>query len=133
MRGTLVLPSMTCMVYGAAAAGKEVLRKCCDSEGQPRYAGSDERYQRNGALPTHNHRDVQFEGATISPLKPWQSHVSQTVSKLATNQARFGCTIACRVSTIDRNHFSVKDRPEYHKARAASNTRRRGPRCGDRR
>ena len=33
---------------------------------------------------------------------------------LTTNGACFSCTIACgRISTIDRTHFSVKDKPEY--------------------
>ena len=33
---------------------------------------------------------------------------------LVTNQACFGCTIACgRISKIDENHFTVKNRPEY--------------------
>jgi aldehyde:ferredoxin oxidoreductase len=33
---------------------------------------------------------------------------------LVTNQACFGCTIACgRISKIDETHFSVKNKPEY--------------------
>jgi aldehyde:ferredoxin oxidoreductase len=33
---------------------------------------------------------------------------------LVTNQACFGCTIACgRISKIDEGHFSVKNKPEY--------------------
>ena len=36
---------------------------------------------------------------------------------LVTNQACFGCTIACgRISKQDANHFSVKDKPRYHHA-----------------
>ena len=36
-------------------------------------------------------------------------------SNLTTNGACFGCTIACqRISTVDKDHFSVKDKPQYH-------------------
>jgi aldehyde:ferredoxin oxidoreductase len=61
---------------------------------------------------------VQFEGANnISAEAMAEPRASDGKPNLVTNQACFGCTIACgRVSTIDRNHFSVKDRPEYHKA-----------------
>jgi len=36
---------------------------------------------------------------------------------LVTNQACFGCTIACgRISKIDKDHFSVQQKPQYHGA-----------------
>jgi aldehyde:ferredoxin oxidoreductase len=68
-----------------------------------------------GALPTRNHRDVQFEGANNISAEA-MAEVRETDGKknLVTNAACFGCTIACgRVSEIDRTHFSVAERPEY--------------------
>ncbi len=68
-----------------------------------------------GALPTRNHRDVQFEGANSISAEA-MAEVRETDGKknLVTNAACFGCTIACgRVSEIDRTHFSVAERPEY--------------------
>ena len=71
-----------------------------------------------GALPTHNHRDVQFDGAhAISAEAMAEPRASDGKPNLVTNSACFACTIACgRVSTVDRTHFTVKDRPEYHGA-----------------
>ncbi|NQW00228.1 MAG: aldehyde ferredoxin oxidoreductase family protein [Rhodospirillales bacterium] len=71
-----------------------------------------------GALPTHNHRDVQFAGANnISAEAMAIPRESDGKPNLVTNGACFGCTIACgRVSTIDRTHYTVRDRPEYQKA-----------------
>ena len=105
----------------AAAAGKEVLAgNAVTGEGLPTFGTQVlmNVINETGALPTHNHRDVQFEGANnISAEAMAEPRESDGKPNLATNQACFGCTIACgRVSTIDRNHFSVKDRPEYHKA-----------------
>ncbi len=71
-----------------------------------------------GALPTRNHRDVQFEGANDIGAEAMQK-VRETDGKtnLVTNAACFGCTIACgRISQIDRTHFSVLERPQYHGA-----------------
>jgi len=35
-------------------------------------------------------------------------------ANLVTNQACFGCTIACgRISKIDETHFTVVNKPEY--------------------
>ncbi len=68
-----------------------------------------------GALPTRNHRDVQFEGASkISAEAMHEKRASDGKSHLVTNQACFGCTIACgRISKIDETHFSVSNKPEY--------------------
>ncbi len=68
-----------------------------------------------GALPTRNHRDVQFEGAKdISAEAMATPRESDGKKHLVTNQACFGCTIACgRISKIDETHFSVKNKPEY--------------------
>ena len=68
-----------------------------------------------GALPTRNHRDIQFEDANKIGAEA-MAEVRETDGKknLVTNAACFGCTIACgRVSEIDRTHFSVAERPEY--------------------
>ncbi len=68
-----------------------------------------------GALPTRNHRDVQFEGAKdISAEAMATPRASDGKKQLVTNQACFGCTIACgRISKIDQTHFSVSNKPEY--------------------
>ncbi len=68
-----------------------------------------------GALPTRNHRDVQFEGAKdISAEAMATPRETDGKKHLVTNQACFGCTIACgRISKIDETHFSVKNKPEY--------------------
>ncbi len=68
-----------------------------------------------GALPTRNHRDVQFEGAKdISAEAMHAPRKTDGKPNLVTNQACFGCTIACgRVSKIDPTHYTVLNRPEY--------------------
>jgi aldehyde:ferredoxin oxidoreductase len=68
-----------------------------------------------GALPTRNHREVQFEGAkSISGEAMHEPRKSDGKPNLVTNNACFGCTIACgRVSKLDETHFTVKTRPEY--------------------
>ena len=68
-----------------------------------------------GALPTRNHRDIQFEGAKdISAEAMATPRDTDGKAQLVTNQACFGCTIACgRISKIDQNHFSVQNKPQY--------------------
>ena len=68
-----------------------------------------------GALPTRNHRDIQFEGAKdISAEAMATPRKSDGKAQLVTNQACFGCTIACgRISKIDQTHFSVENKPQY--------------------
>ncbi len=68
-----------------------------------------------GALPTRNHRDVQFEGAKdISAEAMATPRTTDGKAHLVTNQACFGCTIACgRISKIDETHFTVQNRPQY--------------------
>jgi len=68
-----------------------------------------------GALPTRNHRDSQFEGAKdISAEAMATPRASDGKAQLVTNQACFGCTIACgRISKIDQTHFSVVNKPQY--------------------
>jgi len=68
-----------------------------------------------GALPTRNMRETQFEGASnVSAEAMHEPRKSDGKPNLTTNGACFSCTIACgRISTVDRTHFSVKDKPEY--------------------
>jgi aldehyde:ferredoxin oxidoreductase len=68
-----------------------------------------------GALPTRNHRDVQFEGAKdISAEAMATPRATDGKKPLITNQACFGCTIACgRIQSIDKGHFSVENKPQY--------------------
>jgi aldehyde:ferredoxin oxidoreductase len=68
-----------------------------------------------GALPTRNHRDVQFEGAKdISAEAMVTPRESDGKKHLVTNQACFGCTIACgRISKMDEGHFTVANKPQY--------------------
>jgi aldehyde:ferredoxin oxidoreductase len=68
-----------------------------------------------GALPTRNHKDSQFEGAKdISAEAMATPRKSDGKAQLVTNQACFGCTIACgRISKIDQKHFSVENKPQY--------------------
>jgi aldehyde:ferredoxin oxidoreductase len=68
-----------------------------------------------GASPTRNHRDNQFEGGSkISAEAMIEKRPTDGKSNLITNQACFGCTIACgRISKIDETHFSVKNSPKY--------------------
>jgi len=68
-----------------------------------------------GALPTRNHRDVQFEGAKdISAEAMATPRKTDGKKHLVTNQACFGCTIACgRISKIDETHFTVQTKPQY--------------------
>ena len=68
-----------------------------------------------GAMPTRNHRDVQFEGAKdISAEAMREPRATDGKANLVTNQACFGCTIACgRISKIDPTHFTVVNNPAY--------------------
>ncbi len=68
-----------------------------------------------GALPTRNHRDVQFEGAKdISAEAMHEPRRTDGKPNLVTNQACFGCTIACgRISKMDEKHYTVVTKPQY--------------------
>ena len=68
-----------------------------------------------GALPTRNASEVQFEGASkISGEAMHEPRGSENKPNLVTNQACFGCTIACgRIARIDKEHYTVVNRPEY--------------------
>ncbi|MDP3707169.1 MAG: aldehyde ferredoxin oxidoreductase family protein [Polaromonas sp.] len=68
-----------------------------------------------GGLPTRNHQDVQFEGAKdISAEAMATPRDTDGKKQLVTNQACFGCTIACgRISKMDAGHFTVANKPQY--------------------
>ena len=68
-----------------------------------------------GGLPTRNHRNSQFEGAKdISAEAMATPRATDGKKQLVTNQACFGCTIACgRVSKMDKGHFTVATKPQY--------------------
>jgi aldehyde:ferredoxin oxidoreductase len=71
-----------------------------------------------GALPTRNHRDNQFEGARdISAEAMATPRKTDGKKHLVTNQACFGCTIACgRISKMDETHFTIATKPQYRGA-----------------
>ena len=103
------------------AAGKKVLAEnAVTGEGLPAFGTQVlmNVINETGALPTRNHRDVQFEGAhSISAEAMAEPRKSDGKPNLITNAACFGCTIGCqRVSAMDRTHYTVKDRPQYHGA-----------------
>jgi aldehyde:ferredoxin oxidoreductase len=68
-----------------------------------------------GALPTRNTRDVQFDGAhDISAEAMAEPSGKNGKPNLLTNQACFGCTIACgRISKVNEEHYTVQNKPEY--------------------
>ena len=68
-----------------------------------------------GALPTRNHRDVQFESAAkIGGEAMHEKRPTDGKAQLVTNAACFACTIACgRISKIDQTHFTVSNNPKY--------------------
>jgi len=102
----------------AAKAAKKVLAdNAVTGQGLPTYGTQVLMNVINeiGALPTRNHRDVQFEGAKdISAEAMATPRKTDGKKHLVTNQACFGCTIACgRISKMDETHFSVQNKPEY--------------------
>jgi aldehyde:ferredoxin oxidoreductase len=102
----------------AATAAKKVLAdNAVTGQGLPTYGTQVLMNVINemGALPTRNHRDVQFEEARkISAEAMREKRPTDGKAHLVTNAACFGCTIACgRVSKIDETHFSVVNKPEY--------------------
>ena len=102
----------------AVAAAKKVLAgNAVTGQGLPKYGTQVLMNVINemGALPTRNHRDVQFEDARkISAEAMHEKRPTDGKAHLVTNAACFGCTIACgRISQIDESHFSVVNKPEY--------------------
>jgi len=102
----------------ATAAGKKTLKdNAVTGQGLPAFGTQVLMNVINeaGALPTRNCEDVQFEGAhDISAEAMAEPRKSDGKPNLLTNQACFGCTIACgRISKMDEKHFSVQNKPEY--------------------
>jgi aldehyde:ferredoxin oxidoreductase len=107
--------------FAAAAKGKEVLKNnAVTGQGLPTYGTQVLMNVINevGALPTRNHRDVQFEGARkISAEAMHEKRPTDGKANLVTNAACFACTIACgRISAIERTHYTVVERPKYQVA-----------------
>lgn len=105
----------------ATNAGKKVLRdNAVTGQGLPTHGTQVLMNVINevGALPTRNSRDVQFEGAhDISAEAMATPRKTDNQKNLLTNQACFGCTIACgRISKIDESHYTVRNKPEYWQA-----------------
>lgn len=120
VRGTLGVGNIAdpAAFMSAVSAGKKVLAaNPVTGQGLPTYGTQVLMNVINemGASPTRNHRDVQFEGARkISGEAMHEKRATDGKTHLVTNQACFGCTIACgRISRIDEGHFSVKTKPEY--------------------
>jgi len=102
----------------ATAAGKKVLQaNAVTGQGLPAFGTQVLMNVINeaGAMPTRNHREVQFENAhDISAEAMATPRKTDGKKNLVTNQACFGCTIACgRISKIDETHFTIKNKPEY--------------------
>jgi aldehyde:ferredoxin oxidoreductase len=102
----------------AVAAAKKVLAdNAVTGQGLPKYGTQVLMNVINeiGALPTRNHRDVQFEDARkISAEAMHEKRPTDGKSHLVANAACFGCTIACgRISRLDEKHFSVVNKPQY--------------------
>ena len=102
----------------AAKAGKQVLQaNAVTGQGLPSFGTQVLMNVINeaGAMPTRNSREVQFEGAhDISAEAMATPRKTDGKKNLVTNQACFGCTIACgRISKIDETHFTIKNKPEY--------------------
>ena len=102
----------------AVSAGKKVLRdNAVTGQGLPTYGTQVLMNVINevGALPTRNHIDSQYEGAKdISAEAMATPRKSDGKKHLVTNQACFGCTIACgRISKMDEGHFTVENKPQY--------------------
>jgi aldehyde:ferredoxin oxidoreductase len=116
----------------AVDAGKKVLAgHPVTGQGLPKYGTQVLMNVINeiGALPTRNHTAVQFEGAkNISGEAMYEPRKTDGKPNLVTNQACFGCTIACgRISKMDEGHFTVKNDRATGAPPAASSTRRPGP------
>jgi aldehyde:ferredoxin oxidoreductase len=102
----------------AATAAKKVLAdNAVTGQGLPKFGTQVLMNVINeiGALPTRNHREVQFDGAKdISAEAMHTPRRTDGKPNLVTNQACFGCTIACgRISKLDEGHFTVKTKPQY--------------------
>jgi len=98
--------------FKATNAGKAVLAENpVTGQGLPTYGTQVlmNVINESGALPTRNAQDVQFESANDIGGEAMHAKRADGSTNLVTNQACFGCTIACgRVSKIDRGHFTIQ-------------------------
>jgi aldehyde:ferredoxin oxidoreductase len=70
--------------------------------------------QEFGGLPTRNFETAKFEGTEKINATAMMATTESGHRNLVTNKACFGCTIACgRIVHIDKNHFTIVNRPEY--------------------
>ena len=116
-RGVAGIKDAKAFMKAATAAKKVLADNAVTGQGLPTYGTQVLMNVINemGALPTRNHRDVQFEDARkISAEAMREKRPTDGKAQLVTNAACFGCTIACgRISRIDESHFSVVNKPEY--------------------
>ncbi|HYG90422.1 MAG TPA: aldehyde ferredoxin oxidoreductase family protein [Azospirillum sp.] len=119
LRGTLGVKVRDFQAFlKAAEAGKAVLAgNAVTGQGLPAYGTQVlmNVINETGAMPTRNHREVQFEGARkISAEAMIEKRSTDGKPNLVRNAACFGCTIACgRISQMDKTHFSITNKPEY--------------------
>ncbi|TRZ99424.1 MAG: aldehyde ferredoxin oxidoreductase [Rhodocyclaceae bacterium] len=116
-KGAAAIKNPKAFMQAAAAAKKVLADNAVTGQGLPTYGTQVLMNVINemGALPTRNHRDVQFEDARkISAEAMHEKRPTDGKAHLVTNAACFGCTIACgRISKIDETHFSVVNKPQY--------------------
>ena len=104
--------------FEAVNDGKKVLAEnAVTGQGLPTYGTQVLMNVLNGVggLPVRNMENVGFAGAEkISGEAMHEPRASDGKPNLTTNAACFGCTIACgRISTVDKGHFTVQNKPEY--------------------
>ncbi|HKI98034.1 MAG TPA: aldehyde ferredoxin oxidoreductase family protein [bacterium] len=103
----------------ATTAGKKILAEnAVTGQGLPTYGTNVlmNVINETGALPTHNHRDVQFDGAKHISGEAMHEVGPDGHKNLVRNGACFACTIQCqRVAKVNPKHWTVKDKPEYQK------------------
>jgi aldehyde:ferredoxin oxidoreductase len=116
-KGAGAIKNPKAFMQAAATAKKVLADNAVTGQGLPTYGTQVLMNVINemGALPTRNHRDVQFEDARkISAEAMHEKRPTDGKPHLVTNAACFGCTIACgRISKIDETHFSVVNKPQY--------------------
>ena len=120
VRGTLGVGNIDDIgkFFSAVNDGKKVLAdNAVTGQGLPAYGTQVLMNVMNGVggLPSYNMKNVGFEGAqNISGEAMHEPRASDGKANLTTNAACFGCTIACgRISTVDKTHFSVENKPQY--------------------
>ncbi len=115
--GTATIKDPKAFMAATVAAKKVLADNAVTGQGLPKYGTQVLMNVINemGALPTRNAKEVQFEGAgKISGEAMHEKRPTDGKANLVTNNACFGCTIACgRISQVDKNHWSVENNPKY--------------------